>query len=65
MAMHLLTMLEYLAKNNMADILHAPYSPDLPSCEFFLFLILKMALKGTRFNDVTMIQAKLGAVPAK
>jgi hypothetical protein len=38
----------------------SPNSPDLLLCDFFLFLELKMALKGRRFNDITMIRAKLG-----
>jgi len=37
-----------------------PYTQDLLLCDFFLFLELKMALKGRRFNDIAMIRAKLG-----
>jgi hypothetical protein len=36
-----------------------PYSQDVLLCDFFLFLELKMALKGRRFN-ITMIRAKVG-----
>jgi hypothetical protein len=51
-AMHLPTLLEFLA-NNMAVIPHPPYSPDLPPCDFLLLPIFKMALKGRRFNDAS------------
>jgi hypothetical protein len=48
---------EFPAKN-MAVVPHLPYSPDLVPCAFFLYPKLKIALKGRRFNTVTMIQAK-------
>jgi hypothetical protein len=54
-----LSLCELLAKNNMIVIPHPLCSPDLAPCNSFLFLKLKMALKGRRFNDVTMIQVKL------
>jgi hypothetical protein len=62
MAMHLPTLLEFLAKNYMAVIPHRPYPPDLPPCDFLLIPKLKMVLMGRRFNDVTMMPAKLGWV---
>jgi hypothetical protein len=42
----------------MTVVPHPPYSPDLALCDFLLFPKLKMVLEGSRFNDVTMIQAK-------
>lgn len=36
-----------------------PYSLDLVSCDLFMFPKLKMALKGGRFNDITIVLGKL------
>jgi hypothetical protein len=61
MTMNQLTLLcvhEFLAKNNMTVIPHPPYSPDFMLCNFFLFPKLRIALKGRRFDDIPMIQAK-------
>jgi histone-lysine N-methyltransferase SETMAR len=41
---------------------HPSYSPDLAPSDFFLFLKLKMKLKGQRFQTVEEIQAELQAV---
>ena len=30
---------------------HSPYSPDLTSCDFFLFQKVKSAVKGHRFES--------------
>jgi len=35
---------------------HSPYSPDLAPVEFFLFLKLKTALKGRRFQTIEEIK---------
>jgi hypothetical protein len=35
---------------------HPPYSPDVAPCDIFLFSLLKLALKGSRFDDIIMIQ---------
>jgi hypothetical protein len=48
----------FLATNNMAVVLHPPYSPDLAPCDFFLLPKIKMTLKGRRFNDVEEIKAE-------
>jgi hypothetical protein len=40
----------------MAVILHLPYSPDLAPCDFFLFLKMKLKLKGRRFDTIEEIQ---------
>jgi hypothetical protein len=42
----------------MAAIPHPPYSPDLAPCDFFLFLKMKLKLKGCRFDTIEEIQAK-------
>jgi hypothetical protein len=42
----------------MALIPHTPYSPDLASCEFFLFSKIKLKLKGNRFDITEEIQAE-------
>lgn len=44
---------------------HPPYSPDLMSCDFFLYPKLKVVLKGRNFNDITKIQTKLLGAIAK
>jgi hypothetical protein len=38
---------------------HAPYSPDLVPCDFFLFPKLKHSLKGTHFQSIEDIQRKM------
>jgi hypothetical protein len=42
----------------MDVILHPPYSPDLAPCNFFLFLKMKLKLKGRRFDNIEEIQAE-------
>jgi len=54
-----LSLHEFLATNKMTVILHPPYSSHLAPCDFLLFPQLKMALKGTRFNDTNGVHAKL------
>ena len=49
---------QFLAKNKMAVIPHPPYSPDLVSCDFFLFPKMKLKLKGRRFYTIEEIQAE-------
>jgi hypothetical protein len=39
-------------------ISHPPYSPDLATCDFFLFPNLKLKLKGRRFDAIQEIQAE-------
>ena len=38
--------------------LRAPYSPDLASCDFWLFPKLKRPLRGLRFDTIEEIQAE-------
>ena len=42
----------FLAKSNTALVGQPPYSPDLVSFDFSLFLKLKITLKKTRFQSV-------------
>ncbi|PNF41538.1 hypothetical protein B7P43_G12319 [Cryptotermes secundus] len=53
---------EFLAKNKMAVVPHPPYSPDLAPCDFFLFLKMKIKLKGRRFDTAEEIQAETQTV---
>jgi len=47
---------QFLAKNNMTEIPHPPYSPNLAPCDFFLFPKLKLRMKGRRFDTTEEIQ---------
>jgi hypothetical protein len=63
MTTHLLTLLcQYV---NFWIRTHTPYSPDVAPCDLFLFPKLNTALKGIRFNDITMTQEKSRDAPAK
>jgi len=48
---------EFLAQNNIPTLPHLPYSPDLASCDFFLFPKLKTHLKGHHFGAAENVQA--------
>jgi histone-lysine N-methyltransferase SETMAR len=41
----------FLAKRSVVEISHPPYSPDLAPTNLFLFPMVKIALKGNRFQD--------------
>ncbi len=43
-------MAEFLEKHKVEVMEHPPYRPDLTPCDFWLFLLLKAALWGTRFS---------------
>ena len=47
---------QFLAQRSVTVINHPPYSPDLAPADFFLFPRLKIALKGTHFEDLYDIQ---------
>ena len=47
---------EFLAHNSIIALPYLPYSPDLAPCNFFLFLKMKLQLKGRRFHRVEKIQ---------
>jgi len=48
---------EFLAQNNITTLPYPPYSPDLASCDFFLFPKLKTHLKGYNFGTAENVQA--------
>ena len=60
---------QFLAQRSVTVIDHPPYSPDLAPADFFLFPRLKIALKGTRFEDLDDIQESvtktLQTIPAE
>lgn len=47
---------EFLAKKQVCVLQHPPYSPDLSPCDYFLFPKLKLAMKGTFYDNVTQVQ---------
>ncbi|VVC44527.1 Transposase, type 1 [Cinara cedri] len=49
---------QYLAGKRTPVLEHAPYSPDLAPCDFFLFPKIKSALKGTRFESMEAVKQK-------
>ena len=51
-----LSIRQFLAERNIATLEHPPYSPDLASCDFFLFPKIKSVLKGTHFSDIDSIK---------
>ena len=53
-----LSVQQFLVKNNMAVIPHPPYSPDLAPCDFFLFPRMKCQMKGKVFADVNEVKKK-------
>ena len=57
----------FLPKITFAVLEQPPYSPDLASCDFFLFPKLKEVIKGTRFQDSealeTAVIRELRAIP--
>jgi len=46
-----LVIREIFTKNNIAVLEQPPYSPNLASCDFFLFPKFKEVIKRTRFQD--------------
>ena len=53
---------QFLTINKFAVIPHPPYSPDLATCNFFLFPILKFKLIGRLFDNIDEIQAESQSV---
>jgi transposase len=47
---------EYLAKSCSHVLPQAPYSPDLPPFDFYLFTKLKSRVKGYHFQTVHHVQ---------
>ena len=60
---------QFLAQNQVATLNHPPYSPDLSPPDYFLFLKVKMQLKGARFDTIEEIQKavtdQLNKIPAE
>ena len=58
---------QFLAKHKIVQLRQPPCSPDIAPCDFWMFLKLKMALKGKRFDEVETIQSnatrELKAIP--
>ena len=48
----------YLANKKVSVIFQPPYSPDLAPCDFYLFLKLKIVMKGQCYDDVDAIKQK-------
>jgi hypothetical protein len=44
---------DFLAKNNVATLKHLSCTPDQPTIDFYLFPLLKSAVKGWQFCDST------------
>ncbi|GFV65607.1 putative mariner transposase [Trichonephila clavipes] len=57
-----LSVKRFLAKHSIPVLDHPPYSPDLASCDFYLFPKVKSALKGTRFESVEAVKEKAASV---
>jgi hypothetical protein len=47
-----LILQQFLVEKNIPVIILTPYTLDLDPSDFWLFLALKMALKGTRFATI-------------
>ncbi|KAJ8729007.1 hypothetical protein PYW07_006703 [Mythimna separata] len=58
---------EFLTKNSTNTMQQPPYSPDMALADFFLFLKLKLPLRGTRFQSIKDIKEnsrrKLNSIP--
>ncbi|KOC62535.1 Putative uncharacterized protein FLJ37770, partial [Habropoda laboriosa] len=48
--------MNFVAEKSVTIITHPPYSPDLAPADFFLFLKIKLPMKGTCYEDVRTIQ---------
>ncbi|EZA53809.1 Histone-lysine N-methyltransferase SETMAR, partial [Ooceraea biroi] len=53
---------QFVGKKGIVMLDRPPYSPDLAPCDYFLFPKLKIAVKGTRYNDITDIEAAVTEV---
>ena len=48
---------QFLATHKIVQLRQPPYSHDIAPCDIQMFLKLKMALKGKRFDDIETIQS--------
>ncbi len=59
---------EFQQRTGIEKIPHAPYSPDMAPCDFFLFPLLKKSLRGKTFNTVLELTEEvdnvIGSIPA-
>lgn len=53
---------EFMATKGIETIAHAPYSPDLAPCDFWLFPTLKNKIAGTRFQSDTEVKTAVQGV---
>lgn len=53
---------EFLQRNNIEQLSHPPYSPDLAPSDFWPFPILKKPLKGRRFQSANELDNASGDV---
>lgn len=56
-----LNVRRFLAKHDIVQVNHPPYSPDLSPPDFYLFPKLKISLKGHRFQDIEDIKKNVTA----
>ena len=56
------TLSNFLTKKLVSVMPHPPDLPDMAPAVYFMFLKLKMALKGTHFHSVEKIKARVTAV---
>lgn len=60
----LLNRCKFLAKKQQVCVIQHPrYLPDLSLCDYFLFLKIKMSMKGMLYDDVEVAMMKLKAIP--
>ena len=60
-----LSIWQFLTENNITVLGQPAYSPDLASCDFFLFPKLKGVIKATLFQDSTAITKELQVIPVE
>jgi len=53
---------EFMESKGIKTLYHAPYSPDLAPCDFFLFPKLKKAMAGRRFDTKTELKVAVQGV---
>lgn len=56
---------DFLERNQVTVLPHAPYSPDLAPADFFLFGYLKQQLQGIHFHSLDEALNTLGEIIAK
>ena len=57
-----LSVKQFLANKNITVLEHPPYSPDLATCNFFLFPKIKSVLKETHFVSAESVKAKTAEI---